>query len=369
MNKYYRFIGGTLLGLVLTACGGGGGGSSNNDQTDSQGSAGDGSVVNTGLSGQFFFVYQDAAYVKDVQTGVNTKIPNTDWEDQNNRFPSGVAAFYATASSYDQAEFVVEVDRCQRSGPDPLDPYETCIAIQDYNGNYTGGFNLLYSLSSSVRLSRDRQYVAMVRDLDDPWLAIYTRDGTFISNSQVETSSFAWLPDGRLIYAQDRRVLFTDPYSTVAVTQLTLPATMPTGVIGWLAVSPDGSRIAFSIIQESNFAVTHAIPFVMNTDGSNIRQLAREPNEPSPNIGPVTWSPDGQWMFLRAGGADGQDPNAPGVLGYGYVIPANEDRALVLSPIDSERSPAVIKLRHYLIGSAAETLTDRFSSTGYSWQP
>jgi len=350
--------------FILSSCGG----SSSGDERSSNTENIPGDVLNPSVSGRFFFESGDSAYVKDLQTGINTLIPHTDWENQNDLYPLGIASFYAQASMYDGVEFLVQVDSCKRNGPDVLDTEITCFSIQDYNGNYTGGFDLLNQVLGFAKLSRDRQYVALFRGLSDDWLAIYSRDGEFISNNKIDSASFDWLPDGRIVYGQGNQFVFTDPYSTLQVNTLTLSSSLE-GSLTNLSVSPDGSRIAFSMFLSGNFAAVQSIPYVMDLDGMNIRQLAMRPGGSSPIMGAPVWSPDGGSIFLTAGGASGQDPNAPGVLGYGYVIPSSSNKVMVLSSDDGEKSPEVIRLKHYLLGQAGNVVTERFSNYSYSWQP
>jgi len=363
MKRFY-FLRVLLCLLVLSAisCGG----SSGSDNVSA--SVGDNNILNPLLSGKLLFEYNDSAYLKDLKTGVNTKIPNTDWPKQGNIFPDAFASFSLNAPPHNSDEFIVKVNSCKQAGADILSPYLACVALQDYNGNYSNYFDIAEDISSSVKLSRDHQYVAFFRDLDDDWLAIYARDGTFVSNRKVGLSSFDWLSDGSIVYSESRRFVFTDRYSTLPTDYLTLPDTID-GSLSNISVSPDGLRIAFSMYQNGNLAAVYAIPYVMNIDGKNIRQLARRPEGTSQIIGAPKWSPDGLSIFLTAGGASGQDLGSPGVLGYGYVIPSNASEIMILSSDDREKSSDVIRLKHYLLGQAGNIVTERFNNYSYSWQP
>src|SRR4029453_221971 len=68
-----------------------------------------------------------------------------------------------------------------------------------------------------------------------------------------------------------------------------------------LAWSPDGARLAF--VASSDAANGSTQIFVMNADGSDLKQLTRHPG--SLDVEPA-WSPDGKWIAfsMRAGNVD-----------------------------------------------------------------
>ena len=296
------------------------------------------------------------------------------WDSQNESFPNATATFWAYSSGSSSGEFALKVRNCKKANSDPLAPKLSCIAIQNYSGAYATQFNMLYDVFGPAKLSHDGQFIALFRKTgisvsSSERLEIYNRSGDLVSSYPQDETAFQWLPDGKILSLSGRNFRFTDPYATKPIYQLTLPDNLP-GTPGQLSVSPDGQRIAFSIIDSSNFATTHATPYVMNIDGKNIRKLATTPDD-SPVINNPIWSPDGQWILLAEGGASGQDSNTPGVQGYLYVIPSNADRVMVLSIIDSEKSPEAIRLNRYFIGSdlPGNAITKRFPSWGVAWLP
>jgi Tol biopolymer transport system component len=68
------------------------------------------------------------------------------------------------------------------------------------------------------------------------------------------------------------------------------------GFIGSLAWSPDGTRLAFSAIQDFNQETGDAEIYVMNADGSDLMDLS---NNPAAEAAP-DWSPDGQGIVFSS---------------------------------------------------------------------
>ena len=79
---------------LLISCGGGSGDSSSSQNNNNQNIGGDSSSLNANIEGKLFFEYQDSAYLMDISSGAYTLIPNTDWDEQNNRLPSGDCAIF-----------------------------------------------------------------------------------------------------------------------------------------------------------------------------------------------------------------------------------------------------------------------------------
>ncbi|TPN88948.1 TolB family protein [Aquimarina algicola] len=373
MNTLKQIFPAALIIVVLFLCA-----CSNDSRSTSEDLDANSNLLNPGITGKLFVHENDyGSYLLDLASGIFTEIPNTDWENQNDRFPSGVANFWAIPAKYDHQEFIIKVRNCKRVNDDVLSPSLTCIAIQNYKGEYVSQFELLYAVRGSVHLSRNREYLALFRNIgqsvsSDKWLEIYDREGNLISDQKLDETSIDWLPNGRLVYIQNRSFIFTEPYSTTPDYQLTLPE-MISGSPGQISVSPDGTRVAFSMIHTSNFATTRATPYVMNSDGTNIKQLADVPGEEFPIINSPTWSPDSKWILLKEGGAQGQDLNTPGVLGHLYAIPSDLDKVVMLSSIDDEKSPEAIRLKRYYKDTEPNeekpNPTDRFPNWGLYWLP
>jgi dipeptidyl aminopeptidase/acylaminoacyl peptidase len=97
-------------------------------------------------------------------------------------------------------------------------------------------------------------------------------------------------------------------------------ATLPDGEPLALAVSPDGSRIAYTLGNPGNLE-NHV--FVMDADGSNQRQLtASTLNETSP-----AWSPDGETIAVRQGVTSWAQVPTPGLCPTEFLVPADTTKA------------------------------------------
>jgi TolB protein len=104
----------------------------------------------------------------------------------------------------------------------------------------------------------------------------------------------SWSPDAQrfVYYTFDRGTFLT----TVYVRDLHRNTTIPilTGVrVGSLAWSPDGTRIAFSLIGATSEFYTYL--FTMHPDGTNIQQLTTTGRDYDPN-----WSPDSTQIVFRS---------------------------------------------------------------------
>ncbi|WP_020410907.1 TolB family protein [Hahella ganghwensis] len=104
--------------------------------------------------------------------------------------------------------------------------------------------------------------------------------------------SWEWLPDGRLLYAKgDSIFLVTD----IVKGQAEVLAEFRGDTPNFLAVSPDGSRLAFSLgdFKSTHYAKTHL--YVMDLASKSYQQVTTS----SKNEDGFTWSPDGKFIALR----------------------------------------------------------------------
>jgi hypothetical protein len=95
---------------IIVSCGGGGSGSSDiRDQNQSS----DSDKYN-GLNGYLFSEESgDNAYLIDISTGIAFSIPNTDWENQDDKFPYGIARFYKYSVQNSHSNFLGVAINCK----------------------------------------------------------------------------------------------------------------------------------------------------------------------------------------------------------------------------------------------------------------
>ena len=381
-----------LTVFALSACGGGGGGGGgggsassgdavsggsggNDDDSDDSGSSGDDSSggtggdnqgdLNAGIAGRFFFEDGEKAWILDVSSGESVGVPNSDWGDQDDKFPLGVASFWVSAFSGSES-FVLTVDECVNR--ENSFEEDACIIVQDFGGEYTTEIILEGTVSGPAKPSADGSYFAVKRDLGDEWLAIYDLDGNFVSNVRVDTNVFEWLPDGRLVYASEDGLafVFTEILDTSDAFVWGLPDFFNNGVIGRLSVSPDGSKVAFTHRTQGTLTSEDATFWMLAVDTGAIRQIAVVDNSGLDDaFHESAWSPDGLSIAVIEGGASGDGVGNSGVGANMYILPSDSDSVLTLSRDDSLRSSEVILLSRYLdLGQAPEgnTVTESFDA-------
>jgi hypothetical protein len=371
----------TLLSLLSVACGSGGSGDSGNTPTQPDNGS---DSVNQGLTGHLYIEGGlQYVYLIDAETGLVKYIPNTDWENQRERFPSGVSQFYSHPRTNSSAEFLMVAVHCQRANSDPLSEMLSCLAIQDYEGNYLSQFSIGDAVSGDAKLSPNGEYIALFRNLNQggqggEWFEIYTRSGDLVSDKNEDYKRFVWLNNGQILHTYNRHFIFTKNYSTERDYYISLPdvingESIVGSYLGDFSPSPDNTQIAFTLYKKwgSSDIYGDAL-FIMNIDGSGIRKVAISMNESYQFIDDLTWSPDGRWIMVKEGYSPTQDSNALGTSGYLYAIPTEDiGKVLQLSIIDTERSSEVIAFQHdrNLTEPGEYMTTKALGSTRLHWIP
>lgn len=173
--------------------------------------------------------------------------------------------------------------------------------------------------------------------------------GSQLDDADVITEPYAWLPDGSYVYLSAQKIYTSSATSSTSrlLATLALPNNNVLDGGGYvaghssLAVSPDGTKLAFTWWERRNSITFDNHIYVVNLDGSDLRRLTAvaDPNDAlSYGFGSPTWSPDGQWLgfvlFMSGTTASPVWPDEPflggrvtGTTGCSsspvYVLPAN----------------------------------------------
>lgn len=189
-----------------------------------------------------------------------------------------------------------------------------------------------------ARLSGDGRYLLgyweLVDGQSEPRMFVMTRAGGRVEGDSPlryrrSDALFAidWLPDGRYVYLAGDSLVVARPGAGVeSQVRLALPSNV--GVVqGGLWASPDGRRVLLLLPQQLNGSAFGAL-FVVNLDGSGLRQLTRPSDRmirARVRLTPAapTWSPDGRHVAFLMRGVN------PGVYGFAsacgpvFVLPVD----------------------------------------------
>jgi hypothetical protein len=147
----------------------------------------------------------------------------------------------------------------------------------------------VYEGTKRPKFSPDKQSIAATLDGE---VILYSRDGKELKSLLVDITTYDWTPEGRLVYASGGVIYQTD-------TDLSQPTQIGDAFSyhpRHLSVSPDGSRIAFSLLPSSSKkGMTHT--WIMSMDGSGLKQLTNS----SKGYGEyqTAWPLDGRWVLVR----------------------------------------------------------------------
>lgn len=186
--------------------------------------------------------------------------------------------------------------------------------------------------TGTPKLSRDGQLIIVGGIAGDT--KIYNLSGKVVANLYSNISSYDWLADGRIIFSRFGTLyILTADFKSYDVFRAL--SSTPNS----LTVSPDGGRIAFSMI---HMGLPHI--WVMDLSGT-LRQVTTSSvgeNYPS-------WSPDGNHFVLAKGKIAVK--GAPNCLEL-WVVNANSD---TVSDLTSEGSANTFRIRQNVSGQISET--------------
>jgi hypothetical protein len=340
---------------LLVSCGGEGGAGAN---VPSSGN------INSGLTGRLYVNNKEEGVMVDLATGKVVRVPDVRWDETMNY--SNFARFSATPNA-DGSEFVLTAVSCEyHSDAGIAFRHRDCLVLVDEDGNVSSGTVLYEGLWYGAKISDDGQYVAFMY-MDEPnlstppaQLSITDRNFTKIvsrttikhskNNSGLRWRNFDWAPNGQIVYGYDRSIYITPEYETEGSVLFTLPKDTKGGdsFVYGPKVSPDGSKIAFRYMTNSNFQVKEGNVWVMNIDGTDPHQLVYTPDYGAKDGSTVkamqiyndhAWSPDGKYILVTVGGTTG-DIGSPGVSDAVYAVPS-DSRGVSL------KDNGIIKIRTY----------------------
>jgi WD40 repeat protein len=210
------------------------------------------------------------------------------------------------------------------------------------DGRRSGRFLVSDGFSGQPRISPDKQLVMVEwHSIDEgdaggvPVITIFQRDGTIVRRFANYDNEYAWFPNGDILLSRGDSFFRASPSGTAAPQLIArVPGESPRSP----ALSPDGSRIAFTI---GNFTILENTTWIMNTDGSGLREVAKIGNS---GIAPHSFSPDGQQLLISEGlnfVNIGPGFSAAGCAEL-YAVPLNLTAPIVINP--TSPAPAV-KLR------------------------
>jgi WD40 repeat protein len=341
--------------MGLASCGGGGGGGATSEVGGGGGgggAAGGGNpsvqaIINAGASGKLFMASPSNFIEYDLATGVERVLRD-----------KGGGSFTA---SLDGQEFVLTNQFVV--GLDPADDREEMVFF-NRDGRSSSRFLLEDGFGGTPRLSPDKQLVLVEWhsiDLGDAGgvsvPTVFRRDGSIVRRFAGFDAQYAWLPNGDILLSRGDAFFRTTAVPNAPITQIArLPGEDPRALI----LSPDGTRMAFTI---GNFTILENTTWVMNLDGTGLRQIARGIS----SVAPAAFSPDGQQLLVSEGINFALVGPGFAVAGCAemYIVPLNVQSVITLNP--SNPAPA-LKLRR--VNEATGEVADKTCqfSNAVSWR-
>jgi hypothetical protein len=379
-RKYYFVL--ILLALTLSACGGGGGGDNNNQGGGDDDNVPNNQNINGGLTGRIYTSEQNEGWAVDLATGISSQLPGKKWWETGDY--NGYSIYYDSVPNNNGNEFLLFIDGCYKEFEGRTYDFD-CVTFVDSTGDLLTSRLVLDDGIRYARQSRNGDYVAVVYADEyyigpTTYLTIWGRDFNGVisqsamhrvtrgDESRFKAGTLDWSPNGQIVYSYAKSLFITSPYSSEGVPLLTLPDSesvsndypLP-GAPATPRISPDGAKVAFRYVTESNLYQVYATIWVMNIDGTDSHQLAHDPDALYQMFNNIAWSPDGKYILTKAGGF-GSDPITGGAQNKLYAIPSNSRNV----PIACDGSDGVICVRTYF--NSSNRLTDEFHPYGSEFE-
>lgn len=248
---------------------------------------------NRTLPGRLIVNGPTSAQVYDLGTGAAAVLPRSGAASYHDRWEARAASPRLVRINDRHGPARVQVSHygaagTQSTGPDTLLRKDAAQVLPSPDGRYL----LAYWKDDAGAYPDERRITVFDR-----------RSGAIVKRHAAATAYYApyaldWLPDGRYVYLDGKRLMVSAPgapAAQIAAVLTGLPG--PAGGASGLAASPDGRRIVFAWHESGGDQYL----WTARLDGSGLRRLTRAPagQERSPidfrHGGPV-WSPDGVWV-------------------------------------------------------------------------
>jgi serine/threonine protein kinase/Tol biopolymer transport system component len=173
-------------------------------------------------------------------------------------------------------------------------PTRTAIAQVSVNGGETAPIDVPFPNPIVTDVSSERSELLVqqtaLEQLDDLFWSVPVPAGSPRSLG-VSAHDANWAPDGKLIFAKENDIYIAENNGANPRKIATASHQM-----GCLSLSPDGSRIGFSVEDRINQTFTL---WQVRTDGSGMHQILPGWNNP-PSEACGTWTPDGRYYLFQS---------------------------------------------------------------------
>jgi Tol biopolymer transport system component len=322
------FAAAAIAAIFLASCGGGGGGDA---APGGGGAPGPGTPsTNPNRSGQMVYFYNNRIYSVTMATGVSRELADT-----LNAKPAYVAHSLSPSGALAIAYYSDGFNSTRA-------PYSRLVLYKP-DGTLEKSIDFDFEIISAPSFSPDGQTIALLSKKSSGMLNVpptyatsfINRDGAYVGDQLNYATFVDWLPDGRLVFK------FSDAsgFRGLALTKMPIAVGNPVQILsdttkdaGYFAVSPDGSKIAFTA-RASSVSPSHI--FMTNIDDTNRRQVTTSRNDEESR---VQFSLNGKELLITAG-----DCTVSAFSGDSHVIQAIPADATMLD-VTYETSKYVLKV-------------------------